>query len=86
MEEKSFSVVKRHRIYNIISWLGVIIAVVGYFLGGTGKAVLPWVGLALVVLAVIYRFTQVRCPHCGNHLTEGKSIPARCPECHKELN
>lgn len=86
MEEKTYSVKCRQKIYSACSWLGVIVAVIGYFLGGTLKAVLPWVGLVLVALAVVYRFTMVRCPYCGNHLMESKTIPDKCPECHKELN
>lgn len=85
MEEKTYSVKNRHNAYTFFSWLGVIVAVAGYLLGGVPKAVLPWIGFALVALAVVYRIVFVRCPYCGNHLTESKRIPDKCPECHKEL-
>lgn len=86
MKEKNYSVVKRHRWFTILSWLGAIIAVVGYFLDGLLHQILPWVGLVLVIGSVVMRFTMVRCPHCGHLLTEGKAIPVRCPKCDKELN
>lgn len=86
MEEKTFSVVTRYRIYCVLSWAGVIIALAGYFMGGLVKQILPWVGLIMVLFAVIFRFTMIRCPHCGNPLTQSKHIPAECPQCHKELN
>lgn len=85
MEEKTFSVKTRNKIYNAIAWAGVAIAVVGLALGDSIKTILTWVGLAFVVLAVIYRFTMVKCPYCGNRLMESKTIPDKCPECHKEL-
>lgn len=85
MEEKTFSAKTRNKIYNAIAWAGVVIAVVGYFLDGNIKSILTWGGLAFVVLAVAFRFTMVKCPYCGNRLTESKTIPDKCPECHKEL-
>ena len=85
MEEKNFNVVTRHRIYNIGSWLGVIVAVIGYFLEGAPRQILPWVGLGIVILAVIFRFTMIKCPYCGHPLTQSKSLPDRCPQCDKEL-
>ena len=86
MEEQKYSVKTRARIYSALAWAGVIVAVIGYFLTGVPKQILPWVGLAMVVGAVIYRFTMIKCPHCGNMLTESKRIPDHCPECHQELN
>ena len=86
MEEKVFSVKTRNKIYNICCWAGVAVALIGYFMTGIPKQVLPWVGMAMVALGVIYRVTMVRCPYCGNHLAESKTIPDKCPECHKELN
>ena len=85
MNEKKYSVVKRYWFYNILSWLGVIVAVVGYFLSGALKQILPWVGLLMVIGAIVFRFTMVRCPHCGNLLTESKTIPDKCPKCGEEL-
>lgn len=86
MEKKPYSVRARHSVYTLISWLGVIVAVVGFFWGAPLKQILPWVGLGVVAVAVVFRVIMVRCPYCGNHLTESKTIPAKCPECHKELN
>ena len=85
MKEKNYNVVTRYRIYTVLSWLGVIVAVVGYFLDGSLHAVLPWVGLFLVIGAIVFRFTMVHCPHCGHLLTESKGIPHNCPKCDKEL-
>ena len=86
MEKKPYSVVNRHKFFNILSWLGVAIAVIGYFMEGTPKQILPWVGLSLVIVAVVLRFTAVRCPHCGHLLVESKKIPERCPKCDEELH
>ena len=85
MEEKQFSAKKRYQIYNALAWLGVIVAMIGFFLDGTVKTALTWVGFGFVVIAIIFRFTMVKCPYCGNHLTESKTLPDKCPECHKEL-
>lgn len=86
MDKKEYSVKKRYQLYNILSWLGVAIALFGFFLEGSTKSVFTWVGLGFVVIAVIFRFTMVKCPECGNRLAQSKSIPDRCPECDKELH
>ncbi len=86
MEEKTFSAKTRNKIYTAIAWAGVAITMAGYFMDGILKPILTWGGLGVVVLAGVFRFTMVKCPYCGNRLTESKTIPDKCPECHKELN
>lgn len=86
MEKKTYSVVMRYRLFSALSWIGVVIAVVGYFMDGLPKQILPWIGLVTVIIAVVLRFTAVRCPHCGHLLTESKKIPAQCPKCDEELH
>ena len=85
MEQKPYSVKLRYKLYNILSWQGVILAVGAYLQGGMLKQILPWIGFAMVVAAVVIRFTMVRCPHCGHGLTESKTIPDQCPKCNQEL-
>lgn len=86
MEKKTYSVKTRYKIYNILAWLGLAIALVGCLLGGEIRTILTWIGIAFVTLAVIYRFTAVRCPHCGHLLTESKTMPDKCPKCQEELD
>ena len=85
MEEKKFSVVTRKRNYTILSWVGVAVAVLGYFMDGAPHKFLPWVGLGILILAIIFRFTMIKCPYCGHPLTQSKSLPDKCPACDKEL-
>ena len=86
MEEKKFSAKKRYRLYNIMVWLGTILAVAGFFMESRYHALLTWVGFGIVVLSIVFRFTMVRCPHCGDYLAGDKSIPDKCPKCKGEIN
>lgn len=62
-------------------WIGALIALASQYFDKW----LLWVGLAIVVVAAIYRFTQIRCPHCGQPVLDVKTHPGKCPHCHEEL-
>ena len=62
-------------------WIGALIALLSQNLGTW----LLWVGLAIVVVAGVYRFTMIRCPHCGHKLLDGNTVPSKCPNCGDSL-
>ena len=62
-------------------WIGAVVALMAKYVN-TG---LLWVGLAFVVAAGIYRYTMIRCPHCGHKLIEGREAPKKCPNCGEDL-
>lgn len=62
-------------------WLGALLAILSR---NWGQWCL-WLGLAIVVIAALCRYTLIRCPHCGHKLTEGKTLPKFCPNCKGEL-
>lgn len=63
-------------------WFGALLAIMSDMLG---KWCL-WLGMAVVVVAAICRYSLIRCPHCGYKLAEGKTVPPRCPKCGEELH
>ena len=69
------------KVSTALAWIGAVIALMAKYVN-TG---LLWVGLALVVAAGIYRYTMIRCPHCGHKLIEGKEAPKKCPSCGEDL-
>ena len=62
-------------------WLGALLAILSQTVG---KWCL-WLGMAVVVVAAICRYTLIRCPHCAYKLTDGKTVPPRCPHCGETL-
>ena len=62
-------------------WAGALLAVLSKNLGQWCL----WLGLAIVVVAALCRYSLIRCPHCGYKLAEGKTIPKCCPNCKEEL-
>ena len=62
-------------------WFGALLAILSRTVG---KWCL-WLGMAVVVVAAICRYTLIRCPHCGYKLSEGKTVPPRCPHCGEAL-
>ena len=68
-------------------WIAaMLLCIVSKFFEGT---ILQWLlilsGAAVAVVAVVYRFRKVRCPHCASHMTAAKGKPSRCPDCGGKL-
>ena len=63
-------------------WTGAVVALLSKVLGTWCL----WVGIGIVAVAAVCRYSLIRCPHCGHKLTEGKTVPKRCPNCQEELH
>ena len=77
----------RFLIYNIIMGLGIVCAAADILFdlmqGAQQITWTPMVILAAVffVIAMVLRFTFVKCPHCGDNLMGHKKVPVQCPVC-----
>ena len=77
----------RFTIFNIIMVLGGCCAAVDIvydFSTGVQNKNLPVMialAAAFLVIGIIFRFTVVKCPHCGDKLIGQKNVPAKCPVC-----
>ena len=79
--EKKPNLRLRLKISVAFVWIGALVALLSKALGGW----LLWVGIGIACLAAVYRYTMIRCPHCGQPLVYGKTIPAKCPNCGEEI-
>ena len=72
------SIPERNILYSwIIMGVGALIAVVGR------TNLWVWIGLAVIVVGIIYHLVTVRCPYCGFMLAGYRPVPKVCPQCHK---
>ncbi len=77
----------RFAIFNVFIILGCIFAGIDIaydFATGVTNQNLPIMiilGFVCLLIAVIIRFTLVKCPHCGDRLLGQKSAPYKCPVC-----
>lgn len=81
MSKKPVSLKKKLQISVAFVWIGTLIALLSKVLGA-------WcllAGLSIAVAAVAYRYTMIRCPHCGYKLAESRRVPACCPRCGESL-
>ena len=62
-------------------WIGAVIALLSQY----SEKWLLWVGLVIVAAAAVYRFTQIRCPQCGQPVLDVKTNPGKCPHCGEAL-
>lgn len=46
---------------------------------------LLWLAVAFVVISIVWRFVFVKCPNCGDSLSNSKAIPDTCPNCGFDL-
>ena len=76
---------------NTHSWIATAMALAGFLFmwigkeAGDGSLWVFFVGLILVVIALIYSWIVFRCPHC-DALLGTRFIPEYCPHCGKKLN
>jgi len=83
---KTMSIRTRYLIFNILMTVGGICLgakiLVDLFTDDL-DALLDWalaIGLVFFVLGFVFRQTMVRCPLCGNKITDQKA-PLYCPHC-----
>ena len=73
----------KHFISTGLSLIGA-----GLTLLGNAQAweVCMWVGIALMIIAIIISMT-IRCPSCGHNLVRrGWTVPKFCPECGQAID
>lgn len=75
---------KQHaKIQRGLFLLAVIMALLGRRF--TESHFLLWITIGLVVVAFLYRFVFIRCPHCSDGLYGIRVFPRYCPSCGKSL-
>lgn len=75
------NIAKKLKISVAFVWIGAVIALLSRYT----QPWMLWVGLAIVAVAAVYRFTQIRCPHCGQPVLDTKTTPGKCPHCGEAL-
>ena len=79
-------------ISNIIMYIGAAFAAIDIIYDlytGANNENLP-IAIILAVIffiaGIVYRFTMVKCPHCGDRLMGKKDLPDKCPNCGLDIN
>ncbi len=78
---KKMSLRKKINICLIFVWIGALLAALTGVLGEWSL----WVGILIFGVAAFIRFGLLRCPHCGQPLSERSRIPDNCPMCGGKL-
>ena len=66
--------------------LAALLAIASYLTEEKGAPrPLLWAGFGFIVLSIAWRFIFVKCPNCGNTLSDSKTIPDVCPGCGYDL-
>lgn len=79
--------VKQHaKIHTGLYILAAVLAIASWLreVKGAPRPLL-WGALAAVVVSMIWRITFVKCPKCGDALSESRTIPDTCPNCGHNL-
>lgn len=71
-----------NRDFWIIFACGIVVALYGAF--GTGTDYVAFIGMAMMVAAMIFWIVFYRCPHCGRFLD--RSTGEFCPHCGEKVN
>lgn len=84
---QQMSIKARYLVFNILMSIGAFFAAIkiiyDYFTPNQDTFLSWMLILAFVffILGFIFRLTMVKCPFCGNNLTEFKKAPDMCPIC-----
>lgn len=73
-------------IRTIITVIGVILVLMAQASSRNDMTAGVILGLALIIIGMIWHILFVRCPHCGNHLSLRRAIPRYCPWCGKRID
>lgn len=85
--KKELSIRQKSKIHAALYFGGAAIIVLGCALSDPLEFHwLIWVGTALFLGSVVYRLTDIRCPHCGSLFRLRGGIPKHCPECGKYID
>ena len=73
-------------IANILMFTAVVYNLVDMVINGLDIKLVPTlVSIAVMAVGIVWRYTLVKCPHCGCKLNESKTIPSKCPNCQETL-
>ena len=78
---EKMSLRKKINICLVFVWIGALLAALTGVLGEWSL----WVGILIFGAAAFIRFGLLRCPHCGQPLSERSRIPDNCPMCGGKL-
>jgi hypothetical protein len=78
---KNISLRKKINLCIVFVWIGAILALLSGLLGDWSL----WLGVLIFGGASFVRFGLLRCPHCGQPLSERRRIPDNCPACGGKL-
>lgn len=78
---KKMSLRKKINICLVFVWIGALLAALTGVLGEWSL----WLGIVIFAVAAFIRFGLLRCPHCGQPLSERSRIPDNCPMCGGKL-
>ena len=75
-------------IANLLMGAGVVYNMVDMVVMGMSLRLWPTViSIALVAAGAVWRYTLVKCPHCGDKFKGmHTSLPVRCPNCNGRLD
>lgn len=75
-------------IANVLMGAGVVYNLADMVINGmTLKWVPTIIAVALVAAGAVWRYTLVKCPHCGDKFKGIHSnLPDRCPNCNERLD
>ena len=72
------------------SWIATISCLIGCVLGCVGSASgyiwMCTIGIAILLLSVVYSILAFRCPYCDTYINTRGGFPNYCPHCGKELD
>ena len=76
--------------FHTHQWVAALSSLTGCILGWVGSASgymgMCAIGIAILVLAVVYSILAFRCPYCDTYINTRGSFPNYCPHCGKELD
>ena len=75
-------------IANLLMSIGVIYNLVDMMICGISLRLVPTlISIGLVAIGLVWRYTMVKCPHCGDRFKGiHKNLPDTCPNCNEPLD
>lgn len=83
---KKLTVKQLARIQAVFYVLAAIFAIASYITEMKGgPRPLLWIAGILIVISIAWRFIFVKCPSCGDSLSNSRIVPDTCPSCGFDL-
>ena len=84
--KNNLTIRQKSKVHAALFYGGTAIILFGCFLSEPLEFhFLVWVGTIILLSSVVYRLTEIRCPHCGSNRAGCRFLPKCCPDCGKEL-